>query len=170
VPIVLQTQRLILRSLAVDDLGAIAAAMTQADLETLDIDEQNITPGMLEAYAASVEDAIAGSALVLLAISLAEDPRVIGCVELSRQMSAPGEAAIGYWIAEDERGRGYLAEALTRAVEFACSALALQTIRAKVLKTNMQSSRALLRAGFAPAQNEGPDGAPYDHYVFRRPE
>jgi ribosomal-protein-alanine N-acetyltransferase len=169
-PIILQTRRLILRSLAVEDLAAISAAMTADDLETLDIDEENLAPEMLETYAASVEEAISHSELVLLAISVVGEPAVIGCVELSRQASARGEAAIGYWIAEGERGRGYLSEALSRAVEFACSELALDTIRARVLRTNTQSGRALVRAGFAPAPDEASDGAPYDCYVFRRPE
>jgi ribosomal-protein-alanine N-acetyltransferase len=79
-------------------------------------------------------------------------------------------ASLGYWLAKDAQGRGYMAEALRLICGYAFADLKLHRLNAGCLPDNARSRNLLLRAGF---REEGfaekyleIDGRWQDHILF----
>ncbi|WP_120005992.1 GNAT family N-acetyltransferase [Nesterenkonia muleiensis] len=57
-------------------------------------------------------------------------------------------AAMGYWLSQDCRGRGFATEAVAEAVRFAFDDLGLHRVQAETLPHNAASQRVLEKNGF----------------------
>jgi ribosomal-protein-alanine N-acetyltransferase len=82
-------------------------------------------------------------------------------------------ASLGFWLAEDKQGKGYMAEALRLTVDYCFSELKLHRVNASCLPHNTRSKNLLLKAGF---NEEGfaknylqIDGLWQDHILFGLP-
>ncbi len=74
---------------------------------------------------------------------------MVGRVTLSDvQRGRVQSAALGYWIAEEWRGRGFAPDAVRQALEFAFFEAGLHRIEAGVMPRNAASIRVLQKAGF----------------------
>ena len=82
----------------------------------------------------------------VLAVEHKPSRRLLGHVGFSE---LNGEVEVSYAIAEDSRGRGYGAEALIRACNWAAAAFALPRLLAITESANVSSRRLLDRAHFA---------------------
>ena len=72
-----------------------------------------------------------------------------------------GSTEIGYGIAENYRGNGYAAEAVTSAANWALAQNAVNSVIAEVSKDNIASIRVLKKSGFEPTGRIGEEGSIY---------
>lgn len=99
--------------------------------------------------------------------------RVAGQVTLSGIVRGPFQSSnLGYWIAQDQTGRGLATRAVNDAVALAFSDLALHRVQAGTLTANEASQRVLAKTGFerfglAPAYLKIA-GQWQDHVLFQR--
>lgn len=61
---------------------------------------------------------------------------------------ADGSAAVGYWMAPEQRGHGYLSEAVSAVVDYGFDALGLERIEWRAFAGNTGSARVAQRNGF----------------------
>ena len=100
-----------------------------------------------------------------------EDGRIVGGVTLDAvRRGTTQRAVLGYWLAKDETGHGYMSEAVRALVAFGFRDLKLHRIEAASIPENVPSVRVLERCGFV---REGYmrsyiriDGRWQDHLLF----
>ena len=91
----------------------------------------------------------AGTALRTFIGRLAEPHRVIGNLTLSQIQRDPAQSGvIGYSLAEEAQGHGYMVEAVRGAVAYAFRELRLHRVMANYMPHNRRSGAVLRRAGF----------------------
>jgi ribosomal-protein-alanine N-acetyltransferase len=82
-------------------------------------------------------------------IFLKETDQLIGNVALSEILRGPLQSCyIGYYLDQQQNGKGYMTEAVRLAVEFAFQVLELHRIEAGVMPHNIRSIKVLEKAGF----------------------
>jgi len=79
-----------------------------------------------------------------------DDPaRHIGNVSLWSTSAQNGIGEVGYWIRSDETGKGYGAEATTRAVQVGFEEMRLHKVQLRIAVGNVRSEHIARRLGFA---------------------
>ena len=73
--------------------------------------------------------------------------RVIGRIDLRRTANHVGEGNLGYWVADDVAGRGYMAEAAAAVVEFAFQSVGLGRVELRAHVDNAGSQRVAEKVG-----------------------
>lgn len=82
-----------------------------------------------------------------------QDGGLVGGVNINNVMRGAAQfAALGYWLAEDSQGQGYMGEALRLIIGFSFGELRLHRLNAGCLPVNARSQNVLRRLGF---QEEG---------------
>ena len=82
-------------------------------------------------------------------IFLNETDKMIGNVALSEILRGPLQSCyIGYYMDQQQNGKGYMTEAVMLAVGFAFKELELHRIEAGVMPHNIRSMKVLEKAGF----------------------
>jgi 8-oxo-dGTP diphosphatase len=147
-PLVLESDRLTLRSLVAGDADAITALVNDWEVvrytamipypyhRQMAVDFIQSQPGM------------EGSGSFNLAITRKADGQVIGCIGLIRSADAK-LAELGYWLGKPFWSQGYASEAVRRLVDFAFTALGLQALIASAVPTNLASHRVQEKNGFS---------------------
>lgn len=88
-----------------------------------------------------------------LIIQQEEESDVIGCINFTQIQRGPFHACrLGYKLGERFQGKGYMSEALQRAIEYMFNELNLHRIEANYIPSNRKSKNVLRRLGFV---NEG---------------
>ena len=77
------------------------------------------------------------------------DDRMLGHLSLFNFSEQSGRADIGYVLAREHWGQGFMREALTAAVDYAFGSMGLRRLEADTDPRNAASVRALERLGFA---------------------
>jgi RimJ/RimL family protein N-acetyltransferase len=77
------------------------------------------------------------------------DDRMLGHLSLFNFSEQSGRADIGYVLAREHWGHGFMHEALTAAVDYAFGSMGLRRLEADTDPRNVVSVRALERLGFA---------------------
>ncbi|MFG3207897.1 GNAT family N-acetyltransferase [Streptomyces sp. NPDC048192] len=101
------------------------------------------------------------------------DGRIVGVITLSGiVMGAFCSSYLGYWVAEDQQGRGIATAAVERVCHIARDGIGLHRIEATTLPENTGSQRVLHKCGFesigtAPRYLHI-DGRWRDHRIFQR--
>jgi ribosomal-protein-alanine N-acetyltransferase len=76
--------------------------------------------------------------------------RVLGQIGFTQIFRGPFQACVlGYGLAPDSQGRGYMFEALSAAIAYVFDTLGLHRIGANYIPDNVRSGRLLQRLGFA---------------------
>jgi [ribosomal protein S5]-alanine N-acetyltransferase len=82
-------------------------------------------------------------------IFLNDTDELIGSVSLSEILRGPLQSCyIGYYLDQQQNGKGYMTEAVILAVDFAFKELELHRIEAGVMPHNIGSMKVLEKAGF----------------------
>lgn len=82
-------------------------------------------------------------------IFLIETDELIGNVALTEILRGPLQSCyIGYYMDQQQNGKGYMTEAVILAVDFAFKELELHRIEAGVMPRNIKSMKVLEKAGF----------------------
>ncbi|MCU1633804.1 MAG: acetyltransferase, ribosomal protein N-acetylase [Micrococcaceae bacterium] len=82
-------------------------------------------------------------------VILNDDDTVAGRLTLSGITRGPFQScSMGYWLSEDQTGKGLATEAVRAAVHFAFTELELHRVQAEILVSNVASRNVLDRSGF----------------------
>lgn len=149
-----ETQRLLLRDLGPEH----AAAVRDYGLRTREFhapwDPHHPAdfwelPVVAERLRVQNEDARAGR-LLCLAVSLKDDPdRIIGAANLRNIVRGALQSAhLGYGLAPEAGGHGYMTEAVIAAVDVAFRDLGLHRVEVNIMPRNIRSLAVAERAGF----------------------
>jgi RimJ/RimL family protein N-acetyltransferase len=91
----------------------------------------------------------AGTVLAL-AIQGRDDDRALGNVNLARMDDGGREAAIGYWLVPEARGRGLATAAASLLIDWGLRELGLERVEFAILPENLASQRVAERVGATP--------------------
>lgn len=155
---VLNTQRLLLRPLTLDDASVIAKLANNKAI-------YDVTGALPYPY--TNQDAIGWIQSLIednenkhgydFAIVEKETGLVIGVIGISND-AQHHRGEIGYWLGQDYWGKGYMSEAIHVMIEFAFNKLKYHKLYADVYKQNKASANVLTKAGFKYC------GSFIDHY------
>jgi len=148
--VVLTTSRLRLRTIDASETDALFALHA----DPVAMRYWSTPPWTERAVAArSIEDArrlrIAGSAL-RFGIEALDDRRLIGTCSIYNLQRTSRRADVGYLLARERWGRGFMREAFDAVLAHAFGALDLNRLEADIDPRNHASARLLERAGFRP--------------------
>ena len=85
----------------------------------------------------------------IYAISLKEDKRLIGAIELRTIEREHLQAELSFWIASEWQGRGYATEAAKAMIKFGLNTLGLNRIYAHHMLRNRLSEKVLKKIGMS---------------------
>jgi ribosomal-protein-alanine N-acetyltransferase len=138
------TSRLLLRELRIEDVEEIFQLRSDKKVSAL-IDRP---------VATSMEDArqfinkIITAQAMMWAITLKDNPKLIGTIVYWNIVKEKDEAEVGYELLPQYRGQGIMREALLKVIEFGFETLKLKTIVADPKAINEQSVKLLEKCGF----------------------
>lgn len=146
VPTPLRTERLTLSLPAIADVPAITLACQDPEISRWTPIPQPYVAADAEWFVRDTAARAESDAGRDWAIRLGGT--VIGMISLTRR--APGNAEIGYWIAPDARGKGYLLEAARAVIDhaFEPAGLGLDRLEWNAAVGNVASARAARSLGF----------------------
>jgi len=144
----LQTERLSLRKLSLDDANEIFFLRS----------DESVNKFMERTRAASLEDAhnfinktnheIENNQCVDWAITFKDDSRLIGSICFWNISIEENKAEVGYELLPDFQGKGIAQEALSAVIVFGFEVMKLKTIEAYTHKENLQSTKLLEKFNF----------------------
>ena len=148
--LILYTGRLLLRPLRVADAPELLAIFSDARVM-----RYWSTPPWQSAAAAHEliardQLALAAGEYLRLGIERLDDGRLLGHCSLFNLLSQCRRAELGYGLAHDSWGHGYMHEALRALLHFGFSGLDLNRVEADIDPRNTRSARSLERLGFKP--------------------
>jgi [ribosomal protein S5]-alanine N-acetyltransferase len=145
---VLQTARLVLRQITMEDAPALykmrsdknMMAMIARPLATCIEDVQKLIE--------TIQTGQANNDLINWAISLKNDATLIGTIGYYRMKKEHYRAEIGYMLAKEHQGMGLMNEAVTEVIRFGFEVIKLHSIEAVIAPENVASQRVVKRTGF----------------------
>jgi ribosomal-protein-alanine N-acetyltransferase len=150
----LETERLFLRKLSLDDAEEIFFLRS----------DENINTHIDRPKAKSIDDAynfinktnlsIDNNELVDWAISFKDNSKLIGSICLWNLNVEKNKAEVGYELLPEFHGKGIANEALSKIIEFGFDVMQLDKIEAYTHKENFASTRLLEKFGFARDPHE----------------
>ncbi len=82
-------------------------------------------------------------------LAILDEGAIAGVISLSHIMRGPLQSAsVGYWVSQDQNGRGLATRALAAMIEYAFTDLGLHRLEATASPENGASQRVLARNGF----------------------
>lgn len=94
-------------------------------------------------------ESAAGMAYATFLFARHDDTRVLGNLSLTQIVRGAAEScSLGYGLAAEAQGQGYMVEAVRGSVEFAFGELGLHRVHAAYVPHNRRSAMVLRRAGF----------------------
>jgi ribosomal-protein-alanine N-acetyltransferase len=143
----LETERLILRKLTLDDAQDMFEYAQDTEIARLGLwdpfyvlqDSVNDINEALEGYASGK--------MITWAMEHKEDQKMIGRLGFGQYQPADSRADVGYAMNRRYWGKGYATEAIRRVVRFGFEVMNLNRIGAVVLPENIASIRVLEKAG-----------------------
>jgi RimJ/RimL family protein N-acetyltransferase len=146
--VALQTQRLLLRPLRDADAPSLLAIFS--DPEFMQFGTTPPWDSMDEAVAMISRDAkaMASGERIRLGIERVEDKALIGICTLFDWDRECRSAEVGYGLASNAWGRGFMQEALVALLNYGFSELNLNRVKADIDPRNMASAKSLERIGF----------------------
>jgi RimJ/RimL family protein N-acetyltransferase len=146
-PVLLRTPRLTLERPTVADIDAITDAAQDPEVPRWTTLPSPYTRTHAEEFVA--RSAKWWDAASELTWGIRRDDRWIGMIGLHR-IELGGSAEIGYWMAKQARGKGYLTEAARAVVDFGFApyGLGLARIEWRAVAGNVPSARTARRLGF----------------------
>jgi len=147
--VVIETERLRLRSLRADDLADLIALIGNWEVTRW---VSSVPYPYSEAdgreWIAKVQQEHATGHPQRFAIALTETDRIIGGVGLNGSMGdEANEPALGYWLGQIYWAKGYGREAVAAVIDYGFRTLGIETIRAYTDPSNAASQRVLLHCG-----------------------
>jgi [ribosomal protein S5]-alanine N-acetyltransferase len=165
--IVLETERLILRYLTLDDVDAVFAVI--GDPETMKFYPQEFSRDDAARWVTRSQERYRSDGFGLFAVALKADGEVIGNCGVVRQ-NIEGESLleVGYHFRRDHWGRGYATEAARACMTYAFGDLKADKVVSLILPENQPSRRVAERNGMTVERQVIFHGLPHLMYAMRR--
>lgn len=147
-PILLRTNRLLLRSWRSDDLPIFAAL--NADPRVMKFMPKALTREESDAFVTRIQDHFARNGFGLWAVEVPNVAPLIGFVGLNVPTFTAAFTPcveVGWRLAYDHWGQGYATEAARSALDFGFNTVGLQEIVAMTVPANQRSQRVMERLG-----------------------
>lgn len=144
----LETQRLKLRKIDLKDINEIFAMRSKPEVMQYIPKPLAITLEDASTYIKMIEERIKCNEGISWAITLLNDPKMIGTIGLFNIKPAHFRAEIGYMLHPDFHGKGYIPEAVAGVVGYGFDKMKLHSIEAIVAPGNSGSARVLEKCGF----------------------
>ena len=146
---VIETERLRIRSLRDDDLPDLVALIGNWEVvRWVSSVPHPYTEADGREWIARVQQDHATGHPRRFAIALKETDRLIGGVGIDGSTCDESEEpALGYWLGEPHWGNGYAREAVAAIIDHGLRTLGMETIRAYTDPSNVASQKVLLRCG-----------------------
>ncbi len=145
----LTTDRLLLRQMTTNDAGVIFRL--RSDKEVMKYIDRPLTESIEDAikWIEMINESMQNEEGVSWAICLKEDPTtLIGSIGFWRMQKQHYRAEIGYLLHPSFHGKGFMSEAINKAVEFGFEKMKLHSIEAIIDPRNKASAKALEKTGF----------------------
>ena len=146
-----ETDRLVLRDLELDDTDALIPVWTSSEVAQFMDDFGPRTPDEVRAW---VPEAMAACRSGLWpyswVIALKDEGEVVGWIGFGVSSRPVGEVDFAYAVAPLHRNRGYASEAIAAVVDFCFNALGVASVWAECAVGNTASATAIQKGGLSP--------------------
>jgi ribosomal-protein-alanine N-acetyltransferase len=164
----LQSNRLKLRSLEDKDLTALYGLRSNEQVNRYLDRAPARSVEDAQAFIRKIRDGIAGNQSFYWAITLKEQPGLIGTICIWNLSVDRKTAELGYELHPDNQGKGYMQEAIALVIRFAFDRIGLSVLEAHTHKDNSASTKLLLKNGFQlEAGKKDPDNKNNLIYLLR---
>ena len=166
----LETERLLLRRVDNNDYKEVLAL--RSNPETMKYIPRPLLKNEEEAFAyiAMIENKIINKEGINWAITIKDDPRLIGIIGHYRIQLENYRAEIGYMILPEFNGLGIVTEAVKEVVKYGFDIMKLHSIEAVIDPDNIASAKVLEKNGFVKEahfkENEFHEGHFYDSVIY----
>ena len=166
----LETERLLLRRVDNNDYKEVLAL--RSNPETMKYIPRPLLKNEEEAFAhiAMIENKIINKEGINWAITIKDDPRLIGIIGHYRIQVENYRAEIGYMILPEFNGLGIVTEAVKEVVKYGFDIMKLHSIEAVIDPDNIASAKVLEKNGFVKEahfkENEFHEGHFYDSVIY----
>ena len=166
----LETERLLLRRLDRNDVLEILEL--RCNPETMKYIPRPLTKTKEDAieHIDTIEPKIINNEGINWAITLKDNPKLIGLIGLYRIKPEHHRAEIGYMILPEFNGRGIVTESIKLVLDYAFYDLKLHSVEAIIDPANLGSEKVLLKTGFVKEghfiENEYYEGKFLDAAVY----
>ena len=166
----LETERLLLRRLDRNDVLEILEL--RGNPETMKYIPRPLTKTKEDAieHIDTIESKIINNEGINWAITLKDNPKLIGLIGLYRIKPEHHRAEIGYMILPEFNGRGIVTESIKLVLDYAFYDLKLHSVEAIIDPANLGSEKVLLKTGFVKEghfiENEYYEGKFLDAAVY----
>lgn len=144
----LTTERLILRELRLDDAEQVFKIRSDARVNEFIDREPTISVDKSRKFIRNILKAQKNEEGMMWAITLKDDPKLIGSIVYWHIVKQTDESEIGYEMLPEHFGKGIMQEALSKVIEFGFQKMKLKTILAHTKPENLRSVNLLTRCGF----------------------
>lgn len=143
----LETDRLVLRGLRLDDAAVIRELAGQRDIAITTLNIPHPYPdGAAAEFIKQTQKAMLADTGYTFAITRKPEEHLIGCIGL-RLRPDHDCAELGYWMGKPYWSKGYTTEAARRVLQFAFEALGLNRVHASYFIHNRASARVMQKIG-----------------------
>ncbi|MFQ3297414.1 MAG: ribosomal-protein-alanine N-acetyltransferase [Polaribacter sp.] len=163
---VLNTERLTLRALELNDAKAIFGLRTNKEVNTYITRDPLHNLSEARAFIDSISNAIIANTGLFWVLTSKDSNELLGTIGLRNFEVEENFAEIGYDVHPDYQERGYMSEAFEVVLDFASQQMDLKTIEAFTHKSN-NASKALLEKYRFELQPDRKDANFEDNKIFR---
>lgn len=166
----LETERLFLRRVVKEDVKEIFTL--RSNKETMKYIPRPLVKTEEDALAhiAMIEDKIENNEGINWAITLKNDPKLIGLIGHYRIKPEHFRAEIGYMLLPEYYGKGIIVEAIKETIKYGFEIMNLHSIEAMIDPENLASEKVLQKSGFVKEahlkQNEYYEGRFLDTVIY----
>ena len=169
---ILETDRLILRRLSAEDVLEIFAL--RSDKEVMKYIPRPLAKSIEDAQAhiALIDEKIENNEGINWAITLKDNPKLIGIIGHYRIKPEHFRAEIGYMLLPEYQGNGIISEAIKEVVYYGFEVMKLHSIEAIIDPENHASEKVLQKNGFVKEahlkENEYYEGRFLDTVIYSK--
>ncbi|WP_333695956.1 GNAT family N-acetyltransferase [Flavobacterium sp.] len=166
----LESDRLLLRAVTVDDVNEVMEL--RGNPETMKFIPRPLVTSqeMAWEHIAMITEKIENNTGINWAITLKENPKLVGIIGHYRIQPENYRSEIGYMLLPEYHGKGIVSEAINRVLDYGFNVLNFHSVEAVVDPENQASIRVLEKNGFVKEahflENEFWDGKFWDSVVF----
>ena len=166
----LETDRLFLRRVVNEDVNEIFAL--RSDKETMKYIPRPLVKTMEDALAhiAMIDEKIENNEGINWAITLKNDPKMIGLIGHYKIKPEHFRAEIGYMLLPEYHGKGIITEAIQETVKYGFEIMQLHSVEAIIDPENLTSEKVLQKSGFVKEahlkENEYYEGRFLDSVIY----
>jgi ribosomal-protein-alanine N-acetyltransferase len=151
----LTTDRLFLRDLRVEDAEEIFRLRSDESVNQFVDRQRAVTIGDAIEFIQKIQTLTKHHGSVMWAITLIGEAKLIGTVVYWNIVKEKCQAELGYELLPEYQGKGIMAEALKKVIEFGFDELKFKTIVAEPNKANIKSIKLLEKLGFELIDRDG---------------